>query len=162
MREIDNFENYLIDEQGNIFSKKSNKFISKRKSNKGYYIVDLFKNNKRNQLLVHRLVAQTFIPNLNKLPCVNHKDENKLNNDVNNLEWCSQKYNMNYGSCPKRIGEKNSKRIVAIDKYGNKIEFKSSMEAYRKLNISSGNIYDCLYHKRNRKTAGGYIWEFVK
>lgn len=138
------------------------KILSQRKNNKGYLLVDLYKNNKRSQLLVHRLVAEAFLANTNELPCVNHKDENPLNNNVNNLEWCSQKYNMNYGSCPKRIGEKNSKRIVAIDKFGAKIEFKSSMDASRKLNISSGNIYDCLYHNRNRKTAGGYKWEFVK
>lgn len=69
---------------------------------------------------------------------------------------------MNYGTCPDRIGKANSKKIIAIDKCGNTIEFSSSMEAHRKMGISSGNIYDCLYHKRNRKTAGGYKWEFVK
>ena len=62
----------------------------------GYYYVVLYKNAKRASKTVHRLVAETFIPNPDNLPEVNHKDENKLNNNVNNLEWCDNKYNVNY------------------------------------------------------------------
>lgn len=148
--------------QGTGNYERQEKILSQRVNNKGYLLVDLYKNNKRNQLLVHRLVASAFLDNHNNFLCVNHKDENAQNNNVSNLEWCSQKYNMNYGTCPERIGKANSKPIIAIDKEGNTKEFASSMDAKRQLGISSGNIYDCLYHKRNRKTAGGYKWEFVK
>lgn len=141
---------------------RKERILNQRKSNKGYLLVDLYKNNTRSQLLVHRLVAQAFLDNPMNLPCVNHKDENPLNNKLYNLEWCSQKYNMNYGTCADRIGKANSKPIISIDESGNITHFQSSKEAERKLGISSGNIYDCLYNKRNRKTAGGYKWQFVK
>lgn len=72
--------------------------LLKKRINQGYYEVALSKNNKKRFLKVHRLIAITFIPNLNNLPSVNHKDENKLNNNVNNLEWCTIKYNCNYGN----------------------------------------------------------------
>ena len=72
--------------------------ILKQRVNQGYYEVALSKNCKKKFLKVHRLVALAFIPNADNLPSINHKDENKLNNCVNNLEWCSIKYNCNYGS----------------------------------------------------------------
>jgi hypothetical protein len=62
-----------------------------------YYVIGLHKNGKRKYKAIHRLVAETFIPNPNNYPLVNHKDENKLNNCVDNLEWCTHKYNSNYG-----------------------------------------------------------------
>ena len=68
------------------------------------------KDKKRHKWRIHRLVAETFIPNPDNLPEVNHKDENKLNNEASNLEWCTHKYNSNYGSRPRRIGEFHSKR----------------------------------------------------
>lgn len=164
--QISNFGNvkrlHTDKKQGTGNYERREKILSQRPNNKGYLIVDLYKNNKRKQLLVHRLVAMAFLNNSNNFLCVNHKDENKQNNHSDNLEWCSQKYNMNYGTCRDKISKANSKNIIAIDKYGNTTEFSSSLDAYRKLGISSGNIYDCLYHKRNRKTAGGYKWEFVK
>lgn len=166
MREIEEWKliteinnDYYISNFGEI--KRNNKILSQKKNNMGYNMVDLYCKNKRYQLLVHRLVATYFIPNINNYPCVNHKDENKQNNNVNNLEWCDYKYNNNYGSKPLKISDANSKPIVAIDKNNNKLYFKSSVEASSKIGVSSGNIYDCLYHKRNRKTAGGYKWEFV-
>lgn len=68
------------------------------KSNKGYFIAVLSKDYKKKSFSVHRLVAQAFIPNPNNLPQVNHKDENKENNNINNLEWCSNWYNTHYGN----------------------------------------------------------------
>lgn len=71
----------------------------------GYFGVALCKNKKYKQLLIHRLVAQAFIPNPDNLPCVNHIDENKQNNCVENLEWCTYAYNDNYGNRNKKISE---------------------------------------------------------
>ena len=72
--------------------------ILKPQNTNGYLFVRLSKNNKIKRYLVHRLVAQAFIPNPNNYLEVNHIDENSLNNNVNNLEWCSHKYNINYGT----------------------------------------------------------------
>jgi hypothetical protein len=71
----------------------------------GYYKVKLCKDGAMTNFPVHRLVALTFISNLNHLPVVNHKDENKLNNNVNNLEWCTYEYNNNYGTKKERISQ---------------------------------------------------------
>lgn len=73
----------------------------------GYLHVLLCKNGKYITHNVHRLVAETFIPNPDNLPEINHKDENKENNCVDNLEWCTRKYNMNYGTTQFRIHNKH-------------------------------------------------------
>ena len=135
--------------------------VKQRKNNNGYLVVDLYVCNVRHQVLVHRLVAQTYLENPCLYPCVNHKDENKENNNVNNLEWCTQKYNMNYGSCPKKIGKANSKSVVQYDRNGNVVgKYVSIACAERMTGISNGSIGDCL-HKR-RKSAGGYLWEYAQ
>lgn len=71
----------------------------------GYFKIQLSKNNKIKHYLVHRLVAQTFIPNPNNYLEINRKDENKQNNHISNLEWCNRKYNVNYGTGIKRRSE---------------------------------------------------------
>lgn len=68
----------------------------------GYVKVILCKNNRTRFLSIHRLLAEAFIPNPNNYPQINHKDENKQNNSLNNLEWCTCKYNINYGTRTKR------------------------------------------------------------
>lgn len=85
-----------------MFSIKSNRNIKPTKNSKGYLIVGLCKNRKRKSCLVHRLVAEAFIDNPNKLQEINYKDENPLNNIITNLEWCTHKYNMNYNNLGKR------------------------------------------------------------
>ena len=87
---------------------KNNGYVTKEKilkqdiSNDYYYQVSLCKNGKKKKVYVHRLVAGTFLKNINNYPCVNHKDENKLNNCVDNLEFCTHYYNNNYGTKKKR------------------------------------------------------------
>lgn len=75
----------------------------------GYAIIKLMKGGKDITYRVHRLVAMAFVPNPEKLPCINHKDENKLNNNPNNLEWCDNRYNNNYGTRNKRISKSVTK-----------------------------------------------------
>jgi hypothetical protein len=72
--------------------------ILKQKDRQGYLCVDLSKGDKKRTIDVHRIVATAFIPNPDELPCVNHKDETRTNNNVDNLEWCSHQYNIVYGS----------------------------------------------------------------
>lgn len=164
MREIwkpvDGFNGfYEVSDLGRIRS--TNRLLKQRKNNKGYFMVDLYKNNLRNQYLVHRLVAFAFVDNPQNYPCVNHKDENRENNKADNLEWCTQKYNMNYGSCPQRIGKANGKGVIQYDKSGNVVgKYISIIFAERMTGISNGSIGDCLHGRR--KTAGGYLWRYEK
>lgn len=101
---------YFINKNGEILSiginknsRRVSKYITPQLGPNGYYIVGLMKNNKIYYPRLHRLVAITFIPNPNNYPQVNHKDENKANNNVENLEWCDAKYNSNYGTRNARI-----------------------------------------------------------
>ena len=120
-KDIKNYEGiYQINNFGKIKSayKKgnncNNKILKVSYTYNGYERVGLSKNNKTKKYLVHRLVAETFIPNPNNYPCINHKDENKQNNNINNLEWCTRSYNINYGNRNNNL----NKEIVTI-KYTN-------------------------------------------
>lgn len=139
---------------------RKERILSKHTNNKGYELVDLFKDGKVFQSLVHRLVALAFLENPDNMPEVNHKDENKRNNSSDNLEWCTHKYNMNYGELKNKIGKANSIQIIQKDLNGNVIKmFNSAMEAQRETGIRNGNINECC--KMKRKTAGGYLWEYA-
>lgn len=123
------------------------------RSRYGYMLVILSKNNVRTGFSVHKLVAMAFIPNPNGLPQVNHKNEVKTDNRVENLEWCTAKYNMNYGGRP----YVRSKPIIQKEINGKIIgEYESVMDAVRQVGVNKGNIFECL--KGHRKTAGGYVW----
>ena len=141
----------------------------------GYLSVTLSAKNKRKMFRVHRLVAETFIPNPDNLPQVNHKDENPANNTVENLEWCSVSYNINYGNRNKKvsIAELNrkdcSKPIVCVEL--NKV-FPSIREAVRFIGKKTAKtaISSCCsgitridgYGKPYiRKTAYGYHWRYA-
>ena len=175
---IENHPSYFISNFGRVFSKKSNKVMKNRVVSKnGYQQITL----DNSQLLVHRLVAQAFIPNPKNLPCVNHKDENPGNNDFRNLEWCTYKYNSNYGTnpsrhskkmldrynndpdwksdCIKRLAEiqkKKRKRVVQLDKFNNYLKTYESSYATEKDGHLSVHVCDCANGKR--KTHHGYKW----
>lgn len=94
---------YAVSNFGKVKSLKYGKILKPQNKGNGYLQVSLCRNGKRKTLLVHRLVAEAFIPNPYGLPEINHIDENKSNNCVENLEWSDAKYNTNYGSRTKRI-----------------------------------------------------------
>lgn len=96
---------YKISNYGEIYSTYSNKLLKPRLDKDGYAQVTLYKNHQPKTLRIHRLVAITYIPNPNNYSCVNHKDENKKNNAVDNLEWCTIKYNNNYGTHTQRSAD---------------------------------------------------------
>lgn len=131
---------------------------------KGYIEVGLCNNGKYSIVGVHRLVASAFIPNPNNLPCVNHKDENKTNNFVENLEWCNYSYNNNYGNRNNKVRNKlknnqnRSKHILQYSLDGKLIkEWPSIKEIVRNTGFSEGNIYSC--RKGAYKQAYGYVWK---
>lgn len=87
---------YYATEEGEIWSKRKNKNIAKKLNNRGYYLVNLSISGKVKTYQLHRLIATAFIENPESLPVVNHKDGNKLNNRVENLEWCTHSQNVNH------------------------------------------------------------------
>lgn len=95
-RSIKEFDNYLVSNKGRIMNGKTGKILKPADNGHGYEIVDLYQNGKRKKLRVHRLVAQAFIDNPNNLETINHIDENKHNNCVENLEWMSNGDNIRY------------------------------------------------------------------
>ena len=109
-RDIEGYEGlYQVSNEGRVrnISKNPYKMMKPHYNQRGYCQVALSKNNKYIMAAIHRLVAKAFIPNPSNLPQVNHKDEKKDNNIVENLEWCDNKYNSRYGTRGERIGEKH-------------------------------------------------------
>lgn len=111
---------YQISNKGRVKSLGNNKSRKEKIrdgkiDNNGYKRIGLCKNGKEKKYKIHRLVAQAFLPNPDNLPVVNHKDENKLNNNVENLEWCTQEYNCNYGSRNEKISGKPCKKIICVE-----------------------------------------------
>lgn len=98
---------YKITENGEVINSKG--IILKGWNNQGYRMITIRdQNGKQKKISIHRLVAEKYIPNPNKFPCVNHKDKNRANNRVENLEWCNHQYNNEY-SCAKQYLIENVK-----------------------------------------------------
>lgn len=115
-RKIEGFEAYSVSNKGNV--RDDNTGLLVKLFGKDYTIVSLYDkmSSKKKALLVHRLVAKAFIPNPDNRPCVNHKDEDKQNNNVSNLEWCTQSYNVNYGGGIDRMIKNNPQsKPVLVD-----------------------------------------------
>ena len=152
----------IIKRKNGIEQHFKEKIINKWNSNYAY--VNLSKNGKGKTYTIHRLVAQAFIDNPNNYPCVNHKDENKKNNNVNNLEWCDYKYNNNYNFKMNKIRDKLingklSKKVIQYDMNDNLIKlWKSTMQIERCLNYKNQSISNCC--KGKQKTAYGYKWKY--
>lgn len=130
----------------------------------GYRFVSLWKFNKGRRFYVHRLVASAFIPNPSNLPIINHKDENKSNNRYENLEWCTQKYNINYGNHMKRLKESyiangNNRPIDVYDKNGAFLKtFDCSNEVCKELGVHRRGLY--LVCQGVAKSYKGYRFAF--
>lgn len=172
-RPIKGFDNrYEVSSDGRVASKnymKSGRRVELKqfKSDNGYMRVGLSNGGKLQTVSVHRLVASAFIPNPDNLPQVNHKNENKSDNRVENLEWCNQNYNNEYGSRPKRVMEHNQNnpkqncRVVfqyTLD--GDFVRVWPSLsEIQRELGFAYTNIQSCCIGKR--KTAYGFVWKYA-
>ena len=131
----------------------------------GYLSVSLCKDGKIKHYLLHRLVAQTFIPNPDNLPQINHKDEDKTNNAASNLEWCDRKYNNNYGTRNERVAKglrnhpNKSKTVSQYTIDGTLVgSYPSTNEAERQTGYSNGNISACCRGKM--KQAYGFVWKY--
>ena len=148
MRDVKGYEGlYAVTSCGKVWSYKSKRFLEPIANNNGYLGVNLYKNGKMKYFLIHRLVTEAYIPNTNNLPQVDHIDNDKTHNYVNNLQWITGRDNVRKG----RI-----KPILQFDLNGNFIrEWESAIDVGREVR---SNICNCL--KGNQKTALGYIWKY--
>lgn len=175
-KKIKGFENYEVSNEGEVRNVK-NGYILKQEDNGGYLRVTLYVNGKHTHKKIHRLVAEVFIPNPENKPQVNHIDEDKTNNCVENLEWASAKENSNYGTRTQRmknnpewkksnakhlqrLHESNSKSIIVIYQDDTYEEWPSAAIAAQDLGLWRAHIVDVL--KGQRKTTGGLRFEYAE
>ncbi len=151
-KDIIGFEGiYQVSNLGNIKSlnylnTNKEKLLKIQIDKYGYKVISLREKHQKNKIKkVHRLVAEAFIENPYNFTEINHKDENKLNNRVENLEWCTKQYNHDYGTRNERVGIKNRKKIICITT--NEI-YNSIKEAGEKYNLCRGDISRCCQNKR--------------
>ena len=150
------FPNYTISEDGKIRNSKG-KIIKGEISNTGYRRVSLSNNDvKHKKMSVHRLVAETYIPNPHNYPEVNHKNENKLDNRVSNLEWCSTLDNLNHSRVIEKASVAKFRKVKCVTT--GKI-YNSIKEAADELGLYHSNIVACCNGRR--ATCGGLEWEYV-
>ena len=154
IKPIPGYDKYFVSNLGIVYSdkRKERKALKPYYNTKGYACVDLGSTTHR----VHRLVAITFIPNPNNEPQVNHKDENKANNRVDNLEWCSNEYNHNYGTRNQRVADKEKKPMLMLS-----IETGEVVKRYETERLAEKDGH---YHTQINKVLGkkldyhGYHW----
>ncbi|WP_124046618.1 NUMOD4 domain-containing protein [Clostridium perfringens] len=170
-RDIEGYEGkYQISNLGNVKSlnycnTKKAKNLKHIKDKDGYLLVCLSKNGSKKLFKVHRLVAKAFLDNLNNYPQVNHKDENKENNRVSNLQWVTPYENINYGTRLERVkkslknNSKRSKCVIGISVNTNEIIRYPSLREAQRNGFSSFCIAACC--KKKRSVHKGYLWEYV-
>lgn len=175
-KDIKGFEGiYQVSNLGNVKSlnyrkTKEEKILVPKKNNAGYLWVELTNNGEKSCLLIHRIVAMAFIPNINSLPIVNHKDENKGNNSADNLEWCTQLHNVQYsidlhpertrGREKTRKPYKHIRKVIQKTLDGKFVkEYGCTADVVLDNNFNQWSIIQCCLGKRSK--AYGYKWEFA-
>lgn len=177
LRDVAGFPGYSVTDDGRIWSEKSQKWLKGVPTKVGYLIVTLYVEGKKHMKTIHRLVAEAFIPNPEGLPEVNHRDEDKANNVVSNLEWCSTKYNCNYGTRNERVLAKchtpearakdratkqriYGKPVVQLTLDGKEVaRFRCANEAARQTGFAQGSISKVC--RGERRMCGSYRWEYL-
>lgn len=150
---------YRISNLGNVYSKHINRNLKPGKTQDGYLYVMLRKDRKQRIHLIHRLIATYFIPNPDNLPVINHKDENKTNNSIDNLEWCTYSYNNTYNGIHEKSVKLISKHIYVYNDNGELVsEYDSTRDAARKLNYSFGCIAMCCNNQL--LTYKNLVWSY--
>lgn len=161
---------YAVTVSGNVYSFKINsrctkigikrdvpKLMNQKKLWNGRMAAMITINGKKKYYSVHRLVAKTFIPNPDNLPQVNHKNEDPTDNRVENLEWCTAKYNSNYGTRIERVAAKSRKPVAAYDGDGNLLnKFDSRRAAAEFYGVSINQVSNNIRH--NRSNSSGIVF----
>lgn len=143
------------------------KVLSNIKNQLGYHKVNLRVNGGIKTVCVHRLVAKAFIPNPDNLPFINHKDENPSNNRVDNLEWCTPKYNNSYGTRLQRLSKTKTNGVTSKKVYQYTLDgelvnvWPSLNEINRTKGYRIGGISKCALGEEHYNTAYGFKWSYV-
>lgn len=159
MKEYPLNTNYLVSKDGKIYSKRFKKFLTPKVNWDGYHRIQIWENNKCRMVSWHRVIAETFIPNPDNKPVVNHKNGIKDDNRVENLEWCTQQENIQHSW--KNGLSKSNKPVDMLDMDGNYIQsFKSAVEAGKYINRHGSGITKCVTGVREH--CGNYKWRYSK
>lgn len=162
---IKNYENlYDVSNLGRVYSHRTKKILKPSEDKVGYKRTTLQKTHRKDvkRFYIHQLVAIAFLENQENKKYINHKDENKSNNNVDNLEWVTHKENCNFGTRNKKISVMNknnkflSKKVICLN---NNIVYPSMQEASRQTGVPSSNISKCC--NKERKQAGGLKWAII-
>lgn len=160
---ISQFPNYAVSDQGEVINKAKDKLLYTRLKNGYPYVGFSCSKYTKKWKFVHRLVAEAFIPNPKNKPFVNHKDSNRANSHFTNLEWCTQKENMNH-ALSSGYFTPTIYRVRPVYQYALSGEFIkewiSCRYAERELDFANGVISSTCYGKGGRTQTGGYIWKF--
>lgn len=160
---------YAVSTLGRIMSMRDGRIMKTTISNKGYELVITHVDGKQKGYTVHRLVAEAFLPNENNYPVINHKDENPLNNNVNNLEWCTSSYNNTYNdihikSGIKRRGRPSHNKMKTTKEYENKevLMLTKDNELIKVFNtVSEASYYISELYGNKQVTASSKIWNVI-
>ena len=161
-KDIPSYEGlYFVSNTGKVKSARRETILKPFSTPLGYKRVTLYADGVKKHYLVHQLVAKAFIPNPHGYPFINHKDENPSNNAVDNLEWCTQRYNLKYGHRNSKLrATLGTQHVVQKSLHGDFIaEYCSANVAAAILNVDSSYIYRCL--RGERESAYGYLWSYV-
>ena len=170
-KDIEGYEGlYKISNQGRVLSlgngnsnNSKERILKPLKHKNGYLKVILSKQGKIKNYLIHRLVCEAFLPNPNNLSEINHRDEDKTNNFIQNLEWCTREYNSNYGTRTERTRLLNtnhpntSKKVMCVE---TGLIYPSTNEVQRQTGFSKSSISMCCNGKQ--KTCSGFHWKYVQ
>ena len=152
-KKINGFENYEVSNLGRVRSKR--RVLKPFLNSKGYQRVNLGAHNAK---FIHRLVAEAFVDNPNGYPIINHRDEDKTNNRAENLEWCTHKYNSNYGAAPAKSAQNHKVPVVQVLHNGELVLWESLRAIEAELGFNHGNISKAC--KGYYATAYGFKWYF--
>ena len=159
------FKYYNITKEGVVINLKTNRKYKGTIGKSGYLQWSTTRNNKNYTWSIHRLIAIKYIPNPNNYPVINHIDGNKLNNSIDNLEWCTYSHNnkeaVRLGLVDNSNNNRPYKKVIQINKDTKEIIkiYNSITEASKELKINDSNISKCCRGKY--KTAGNYIWKYA-
>ena len=164
---INGFDGYEVSNYGQVRVSKTGLVLKHNLSQRGHHAVGLFKDGKHYSRFVHKLVAEAFIPNPKHLPQINHKDEDKGNNRVENLEWCTARYNLTYNGLRERAGQTNRDRqkgVEMLNKDGEVLrQFNSVTDAAKYISlrkykvVATGIVLAC---QGKLQTSHGYKWRY--
>lgn len=151
---ITKYPDYEVSINGQVRNKLSKKIKKFTDNGHGYLRANFLMNHEQSTVYLHRIIAETFIDNPNNLPEINHKDGDKYNNEISNLEWCTSSFNQMHRHYVLRHG--NCKCVQCVE---TSIVYESTMEAERETKCDHRHISECC--RGIRRTCGGYHWIYV-